>query len=201
MSEHTIAVTHQRLRGAPLTLRRNREPLCLFFSFLKTFSHHSLIYSTVTRAIWPNSTPPILPYLPPPIIPLPPSALLHPLCLFLFLQYTAAGNSTPSPPLCAVALATGTLKIGLSSLLLTFPVHNPTVSTDTMHLVTHSIDPLHISRICTCTAVRCCTGEFLPLDTQRQMMRREELDLTCAAPQSHSQCCSLCLPTLSWGCT
>lgn len=96
----------------------------------------------VTLSIWLNSIPPIPLYLFLSVIsyPPPPPPPLHPLCLFLFLQYTAAGNSTPSPPLCAVALATGTLKIGLSSLLLTFPVHNPTVSTDTMHLVTHSID-------------------------------------------------------------
>lgn len=51
------------------------------------------------------------------------------------------GISTPSPPLCAVALATGTLKIGLSSLLLLSLVHNLTVSTETVHLVTPSIDP------------------------------------------------------------
>lgn len=168
-----------------------------FFNFLQKKKDLML-----TLGIWPNSTPPIPPISSSFCHTLPPSPFLHLLCLVLFLQYTAAGNSTPSPPLCAVALATGTLKIGLSSLLLTFPVHNPTVSTDTMHLVTHSIDPLHniLHLYLHCLSEAALTNSFALPDTRRQLTHRKELDLTCVVQQSHFRCCSLCLPTLSWGC-
>lgn len=94
------------------TQRVNPPLPLLFWPFFKHFRRSIVLILTATFNMYPNS-PPVVPFF---------LRHLHPPRLLLFLRHTAAGNSTPSPPLCTVAPATGTLKIGPSSfLLLTFP--------------------------------------------------------------------------------
>lgn len=101
-----IAYQHVRLwEYVTLTLWQMMEDIAgwasALFSRLFFFSppHVMLLFYWLNSDFKFQSIPPTLSSSPP---------LMSP-----SLQYIASGNSTPSPPLCAVALATGTLKIGL----------------------------------------------------------------------------------------
>lgn len=109
---------HLKQREACVTLSRNRETFPIRFFILLSVTRISLLFF-----IWcwlqknlaqPHSSHSSISlcYLRTPLL------LLHISTLYVsfsFLNTLLRGTPTPSPPLCAVTLATGTLKIGLSS--------------------------------------------------------------------------------------